>query len=543
MRALFYTSLILGKLRAALAALTASLLLASAAWAQAPANDECANATLLTPAATCTPVTTTNANATASAGAPPASQSCFGLSSRVINNDVWYRVVVPASGAVRVVTSRVAGSPLFNTGLALYTGTCGALTEVACNDDTQTSITDTSFSNAFISGLTPGITLYIRVWNVPFGPSQPGPFNICAVSVPRQDANLRILYALGKAPVGVAQTAQAFITNAGSEALTNLPVTLTVTGAASFTTTQTLASLAPGASTTVTFAAYTPPATGTSTLTATIPADDVNTNNTASYTQIITAGTFSYANNQALNPEDRAGYSRLQSAAFIVRYNTPVARALTGITVALADNNTVGRSLYAVVVTAAGAIVARTPDYVVTAADINQRKTFALPTPLRLAPGDFYVGLVQTADAVRPQFNPLGVLPESPTRQGAFFTIGGFSPTTGGTLVDVNETNSGIYVIEAETSVVLGTSSALTSAVSLYPNPSQGQLTLEVRGAQAAGGLQVQVRNMLGQLVHTAQVRDNARSPLDLSGLAEGVYLVRVSTGSEYTLRQLVLTH
>ena len=89
------------KLHAWLLASAAGLLPAPAAWAQAPANDECANATLLTPAATCTPLGTTNANATASAGAPPASASCFGLSSRVINNDVWYRLVVPASGAVR----------------------------------------------------------------------------------------------------------------------------------------------------------------------------------------------------------------------------------------------------------------------------------------------------------------------------------------------------------------------------------------------------------------------------------------------------------
>ncbi|HEX8656773.1 MAG TPA: T9SS type A sorting domain-containing protein [Hymenobacter sp.] len=552
MRTTLYTFPILSNIRAELAALAAGLLLAPAAWAQvpaparpgaAPANDECASAVLLTPAATCTPLVTTNAEATASAGAPPASTGCFGLSSTSIDNDVWYRLVVPASGAVRVTTSPVAGSPLFNTGLALYTGTCGSLAEVACNDNAVLNGEDSSFSSAYVSGLTPGATLYIRVWNVPFGPSLPGPFGVCAVSVPRRDANVRIVHALGKAPAGLAQTAQAFITNVGSEALTNLPVTLNVTGSTAFANTQTLASLAPGASTSVTFAAYTSPATGTNTLTATVPGDDVSANNTATHTQIVTPGTFSYANNQALNPENRAGYNRLRTAAFVVRYNTPVARTLTGITAALEDNNTVGRSLYAVVVNAAGAVMARTPDYVVTAADINRRKTFALPAPLQLASGNFYVGVVQTADAVRPQIRPFGTIPESPTRLGAFFIIGDFSPTTGGALVDASETDPGIYVIEAETSVApLGTSSALASAVSVYPNPSQGQLTLDVRGARAAAGLQVQLSNMLGQVVHTAHVRDNARSTLDLSALADGVYLVRVSTGPEYTIHQLVLT-
>ena len=76
----------------------------------------------------------------------------------------------------------------------------------------------------------------------------------------------------------------------------------------------------------------------------------------------------------------------------------------------------------------------------------------------------------------------------------------------------------------------------------MFPNPSNGQVTLDIRDAKAKGAMQVQVTNMLGQIVHTAAVRDNAENKLNLSGLADGMYVLRVSSGTEYTIRQLVLT-
>jgi len=207
----------------------------------------------------------------------------------------------------------------------------------------------------------------------------------------------------------------------------------------------------------------------------------------------------------------------------------------------LADVNTVGRTLYAVALSSTGAVLARTPDYVVTAADINQRKTFALAVPLALAAGDFYVGLVQTAFGGADS-KPLVMLPEDPTRPGTYFTIAPFTPTAGGTLTDAAPNNWGGFVVEAETDRVLSTSAALTRAISLYPNPSNGRVTLDIRQAKAKGAIQVQVTNLLGQVVHTATVRDNAENQLDLTGLAAGAYTLRVSSGAEYTMRQLVLT-
>ncbi|MBD2766829.1 fibronectin type III domain-containing protein [Hymenobacter sp. BT664] len=506
-----------------------------------PANDDCAGATLLATAATCTPMMATNRGATASTGVPAPSSAaggCF-VANTPVTNDVWYRIVVPASGAFTVTTSAVTGSPLNDTGMTLYTGTCGALTEVACSDDQSAS---NFFSSTRAVGLTPGATVYVRVWS--FGTTPTGPFGICAVSTPNNDAAMRAIYTLGKVPTGVAQAAQAVVTNVGAQALTNVAVTLTVSGATSFTNTQTVATLAPGASTTVSFAPYTSNTAGTNTLTVALAADDVATNNTQTYAQIVTANTFSYVNNTVPDPNESVGFGATTTGAFVARYNTPVARSLTGITAGLGDNNSVGQTVYGVVVNSSGGVLARTPNYVVTAADIDRRKTFVLTTPLPIAAGNFYVGLVQTAvtgGGVR--YFPLATLPEDPTRPGTFFGIAPFSPTTGGTLSDAASSNLGAFVLEAETSVISSSSSAaLSAALSVYPNPSTGQVTLELREAKAQGPLQVQVTNLLGQVVHTAVVRDNAQNKLDLSGLAEGVYVLRVQTGSQYTIRQLVLT-
>ncbi|MBD2769688.1 T9SS type A sorting domain-containing protein [Hymenobacter sp. BT664] len=89
------------------------------------------------------------------------------------------------------------------------------------------------------------------------------------------------------------------------------------------------------------------------------------------------------------------------------------------------------------------------------------------------------------------------------------------------------------------TATLLGTSAALTRAVSVFPNPSSGVFSVDVRGANASNGLQVEVTNLLGQRVHTATVRDNMNNKLDLSHLADGVYSLKVQNGNEFSIRQV----
>ena len=132
-----------------------SILTASTLFAQAPSNDECSNATLLTVGTSCNFVSGTSVNATASASIPD--PSC-GSTTRL---DVWYRFVAPASGNVLINTKK---GTQFNMAMALYSGSCGSLSVVECDDDDNPNSDNTYMPAIASSGLVSGDTYYIRIW-------------------------------------------------------------------------------------------------------------------------------------------------------------------------------------------------------------------------------------------------------------------------------------------------------------------------------------------------------------------------------------------
>ena len=120
-------------------------------------NDECQTATTLTPGGTFEEhaVTATNAGATKSIGPPNPTCAAFGF-----GGDVWFSVAVPASGNITVETQADTGSPLIDTGLTLFSGDCTELITLGCSDDEGNG----AFSKLSLTGLTPGSTIYARVW-------------------------------------------------------------------------------------------------------------------------------------------------------------------------------------------------------------------------------------------------------------------------------------------------------------------------------------------------------------------------------------------
>ncbi|HLA55066.1 MAG TPA: GEVED domain-containing protein [Flavobacterium sp.] len=135
------------------------------------ANDECATAYTLTPGGVFddNPLTATNEGATKSVGPPDPTCSPFAF-----GGDVWFSIVVPASGNITVETKYADASPLVDTVLTLFTGDCNNLTTMACNDEGG----DGAFSLAALTGLTPGSTIYARVWE--YGNDTIGAFRVSA---------------------------------------------------------------------------------------------------------------------------------------------------------------------------------------------------------------------------------------------------------------------------------------------------------------------------------------------------------------------------
>ena len=135
-----------------------------------PANDNCANAIALTPGVVFADnsVIATNVAATNSGETAPGCASFSG-------GDVWYSIVVPASGTITIETNSQAGSSITDTGMAVYSGACGALVLIECDDDDSS---DGNFSLISLTGQTPGATLYINAWE--YGNDTFGEFKISA---------------------------------------------------------------------------------------------------------------------------------------------------------------------------------------------------------------------------------------------------------------------------------------------------------------------------------------------------------------------------
>jgi hypothetical protein len=93
--------------------------------------------------------------------------------------------------------------------------------------------------------------------------------------------------------------------------------------------------------------------------------------------------------------------------------------------------------------------------------------------------------------------------------------------------------------------VVTGVKEDVKAAgLTVYPNPSAGRFTVSANFTQPVKGLQVVVRNMLGQEVLRRDVPNGIRQvavPLDLSGFSAGLYQVSLGSGTEMVSRKVLV--
>lgn len=140
---------------------------------------------------------------------------------------------------------------------------------------------------------------------------------------------LQTLYTLGTIPKLLDHTVKVYVQNMGTSNLTNFPVTLEVTGANSFSNTQTIASFPSGAKQLITFNSFSPANTGANNLKVFIPSDDDTSNNTKKITQTVTNSTFGYG--YGTTPNGNLGQST-NSIDLAIRVRNPIANTITGLT-------------------------------------------------------------------------------------------------------------------------------------------------------------------------------------------------------------------
>ncbi|MDX5442380.1 MAG: hypothetical protein LPJ89_01205, partial [Hymenobacteraceae bacterium] len=281
---------------------------------------------------------------------------------------------------------------------------------------------------------------------------------------PPNDVNVKAVYSLGKLPMMPATTphvVRAMIINTGGNAQTNLVVSLAVTGANTFNTTTTIPTLASGDTAMVSFPGFTPTATGANTITVSVPNDDINSNNSGTYSQIVTTGALSYAEGNP--PVHTTGLRPLApNGTLLAKFHVDGSQVVTIPTVRLFisfDPNNVGNTVYAVIQDSLGNEIGRSANYVIQTADLSMLKDFAITTPPTLTNTDFYVGMAVVPGTAN--YFPMGVQAENPVRPNTFYTgpiAGGSRPT--------NLTSTYRVIVEPQLVAVSGNDAGVSAFIS-----------------------------------------------------------------------------
>ena len=160
-----------------------------------PSNDNPCNAIAMPPVtANCTYSVFTNVGATSTpVGQAPTPFSCAGGGGAMIGGynastaDVWFSITVPSSGKLHISSKPNMGAGSITDGvMALYSGTCSGLTQIACSDDNAAypGASNDMLPLISASGLVPGTTVYLRYWG--FNTNQ-GTFGFCITTATNDD--------------------------------------------------------------------------------------------------------------------------------------------------------------------------------------------------------------------------------------------------------------------------------------------------------------------------------------------------------------------
>ncbi len=138
----------------------------------APLNDNCSGALALTVGATCAITVGNSMAATGSTGYPV----CSAVSPDPAPNpddDVWFSFVA----VMPIETITVQSGFKYNAVVQVFSGTCGSLTSLNCTNASKNSQAEV----VPLSGLIPGNTYYIRVYQYTYGAGR-GDFTICVTA-------------------------------------------------------------------------------------------------------------------------------------------------------------------------------------------------------------------------------------------------------------------------------------------------------------------------------------------------------------------------
>ncbi len=237
------------------------------------------------------------------------------------------------------------------------------------------------------------------------------------------DGSVDAVFSPGSLPKSLVgpQTVQAVVSNRGANVINNLQVTLNVTGAQTFTDTQTVPGpiAACGGQAIVTFNPFPLTATGSDTVTVSVPADDFNGNNSRNHPLDSTFNLYSYKY-PGTTATGGAGFSN-GSGDLVAKFT--VAKAAKVSQINLEFFSASGASYRAAVYpesSPGSGVPSTTPSYLDSAdriANVSGPVTITLPASLAVGAGAFFAGIQQ----INATFAGLSFDAETPIRSSAFY--------------------------------------------------------------------------------------------------------------------------
>lgn len=104
------------------------------------------------------------------------------------------------------------------------------------------------------------------------------------------------------------------------------------------------------------------------------------------------------------------------------------------------------------------------------------------------------------------------------------------------------ETNIASAEINYKTVTYIGKNNSMQAALDIYPNPSNGQFSLDLK-ADINAKIQISIMNVEGKTVYSHQIKHQQHSvlPLDIKHLAKGVYLIKAQIGNDVFSKKVVI--
>lgn len=328
--------------------------------------------------------------------------------------------------------------------------------------------------------------------------------------------------------LGLPVSISAIVRNKSNTTLNNISVSANMTGNNTYSDTKMVATLAAGATQTVNFNAWTPTALGANTLSVTVPADQVNTNNSATFNNLVTCNTFGASQNP-ISYTGAVGFGT-GSGILCTPFQESVATTVTGVNVFISNNTaSVGRNVYGVILNSSGTIIATSTNTLTIAnGDLSTMRTFNFSPSVAVSANQLvYFGLAQTANATA--YYPIGTYTNAYLSTSYYTTalVGG-APT----LLTANLGQMGIELnLTGTCSLGVDSFNVAGDIINVYPNPATTNLNVKLKSIGVNANFEVY--NTIGQIVIPSQKINSNKFDLNVSSLTKGVYFLKINNDGQ----------